>query len=284
MAEIKVKNYKMFDDITGQINTINQNLDETVAAAKAEVDGLMNDETFLGPAATSSTAMMKTIDGLISGITSNYGEVIKNLSLINENYQNGNIQAANNYINTASGVHLEGAPKATNTGRFKNLLLIRAADYENKANLGGSQLQFVNDIKQGAVDCYRETGVLPSLTMAQAILETGWGKYRIGNNVFGIKAGSSWDGKTQRCATKEYRGGRYVSEMATFRDYDSLSDSIIDHGQLLTQDFYKPVRDAKNYKEACKQVQACGYATSPTYAQNLINIIEEYGLDQWDPK
>lgn len=284
MAEIKVKDYKMFDDVTNQIGQIKSNLTNNAEDSLAQVNALMDEDTFFGPAATTSKKTMKSISNMISDIVDNYLEVSNITSQINENYQNGNKQAANKYIATAAGVHLAGAAKATNTGKFKNLLLKRAADYENKANLGGSQLQFVNDIKQGAVDCYKETGVLPSLTMAQAILETGWGKYRIGNNVFGVKAGSGWTGKTKTCQTKEFKGGRYVTETATFRDYDSLSDSIIDHGQVLAQDRYKPVRDAKNYKEACKQVQDCGYATSPTYAKNLMNIIEEYGLDQWDPK
>lgn len=285
MAKIDVKDYKMFDSITSQITNINNNLNGGLDEIQTVVDGIMDENTFLGPAAESSVNTLKSIGNMVTSIIDNYTDVSNNTAQINENYQNGNTQAANKYIATASGVHMNGVAKGKNTGKFKNLLLTRAADYENKANLGGSQLKFVNDIKQGAVDCYKKTGVLPSLTMAQAILETGWGKYRIGNNVFGVKAGSGWKGKTQTCQTKEQlANGKYVTINAKFRDYDSLSDSIVDHGEVLTQDRYKPVIAAKDYKEACKQVQACGYATSHQYANNLINIIEEYGLDQWDPK
>ena len=285
MAEIDVKNYKIFDEITSEIGQITTTMNNVVDDAKTQVEGIMDESTFYGPAANTAQDMMASLGSMFNNVIENYSEVSSNTSQINQNYQNSNIQAANNYIKTAAGVHIEGAPKAQNSGKFKNLLLVRAADYKNPQNLSGSQLQFVDDVKQGAVDCYKKYGVLPSLTMAQAILESGWGQYRIGNNVFGIKAGDSWTGKTKTCKTKEQSSsGSYYTITAKFRDYDSLSDSIVDHGELLSQDRYKPVIAAKDYKEACKQVKACGYATSHNYANNLINIIEEYGLDQWDPK
>ena len=127
--------------------------------------------------------------------------------------------------------------------------------------------------------------MLPSLTIAQAILETGWGKSMIGNNIFGIKAGSSWKGKTINCSTGEQNpdGSRYTVD-ADFRDYDSIDDSIIDHAKLLNTDTYKKVIESKNYRDACIAVRECGYATSLDYSKNLISLVETYGLDQWDPK
>ena len=98
-------------------------------------------------------------------------------------------------------------------------------------------------------------------------------------------AGSSWTGKTQNVKTAEQNSdGSYTNIRDNFRDYDSVSDSIVDHGKLLTNDRYKPVIAAKNYREACQAVKDCGYATSHSYAQNLINLVEQYGLNQWDPK
>jgi flagellum-specific peptidoglycan hydrolase FlgJ len=146
------------------------------------------------------------------------------------------------------------------------------------------QKAFINQIKNGACACYIKYGILPSLTIAQAALESGWGSSSIGNNIFGIKAGSSWKGKTQTVLTTEFVNGQYIKVNATFRDYNSIDDSIIDHAKLLTLNRYMPVVQAKDYKEACKQVQQCGYATDPNYANKLISIIETYKLNQYDTK
>ncbi len=161
----------------------------------------------------------------------------------------------------------------------------QASDYKNPGSLSGNNLDFVNKIKDGAVKSYNEYGVLPSLTLAQAILESGWGKHSIGNNIFGIKAGKSWTGKVKKVKTSEQRSdGSYYQIYANFRDYDSIDDSIMDHAKLLSSKNYQRVIAATNYRDACKAVKACGYATSLDYANKLINIIEKYGLNQWDPK
>jgi flagellum-specific peptidoglycan hydrolase FlgJ/murein DD-endopeptidase MepM/ murein hydrolase activator NlpD len=142
---------------------------------------------------------------------------------------------------------------------------------------------FINSIAPGAIETYQKYNILPSITIAQAILESGWGKKKIGNNVFGIKAGSNWKGKTQTAVTQEYRNGNWVSETATFRDYDSIADSILDHAALVgTAPRYEAVRNAKDYKEAAHALQQAGYATDPKYAQKLINIIEQNGLAEYD--
>lgn len=159
-------------------------------------------------------------------------------------------------------------------------VLLASSEYANPAGLSGYQLDFINEIKQGAIDTYNEYGILPSLTMAQAILETGWGQSRIGNNIFGIKG--SWNGKSKTVSTQEYVNGSYVTINAEFRDYDNVSQSIIDHAQLLNNDRYSEVPKAKNYAEAARAVHNAGYATDPGYSDKLIDIIESYGLDQWD--
>lgn len=120
------------------------------------------------------------------------------------------------------------------------------------------------------------------MTIAQAILESGWGKSAIGNNLFGIKAGSDWTGKTQTVGTSEYGARGYYHINDTFRDYDSISDSIEDHAKLLTNSRYDSVRAATDYKTACREVQKDGYATAPSYADSLIKLIEQYNLNQWD--
>ena len=142
---------------------------------------------------------------------------------------------------------------------------------------------FINEVAPGAIETYRKYGILPSITIAQAILESGWGKSRIGNNIFGIKAGSNWKGKTRTAQTSEYINGKWVSMTATFRDYDSVAESIMDHAELVgTAPRYEAVRNAKDYKEAARALQEAGYATDPRYAQKLINIIEQNNLTMYD--
>ena len=160
--------------------------------------------------------------------------------------------------------------------------------YKNPAGLTGAHLNFVNSLIKGAVKAYKKYGVLPSLTLAQAICESGWGESSLSanyNNFFGIKAGTDWKGKTVVMNTGEQNpDGSTYRVNATFRAYDDLEGSIEDHAKLLTNDRYKPVIASKNYKEACRTVRECGYATSLSYTDTLISIIEHNGLDQWDPK
>ena len=144
------------------------------------------------------------------------------------------------------------------------------------------QKAFINKILPGAIKAQYECGVLASLTLAQSILESGWGKAAIGNNLFGIKATSSWTGKKQFVWTTEYVNGKSGKYQLWFRDYSSIDDSIEDHAKLLTMPRYKNVLMSVDYIGACKQVQACGYATDPNYAKMLISEIEQYGLNQWD--
>jgi lysozyme len=136
--------------------------------------------------------------------------------------------------------------------------------------------EFIARILPGALEAYRKYNILPSLTLAQSALESNWGKSGIGNNLFGIKATSSWTGKKQYVWTTEYMDGKPIKVQDWFRDYDSIDDSILDHAKLLSYSRYKPVREAKDYKEACYRVQQCGYATDIAYAQKLISIIETY--------
>lgn len=144
------------------------------------------------------------------------------------------------------------------------------------------QTAFIQKILDGAMAAQKKTGILTSLTLAQAALESGWGNSSIGNNIFGIKATASWKGKKRKIKTAEYSGGKKGYYDLWFRDYDTIEDSILDHGKLLTYPRYAKVRAAKTYAEACRAIQAAGYATDPKYAEKLISLIKSNGLDKWD--
>lgn len=142
-----------------------------------------------------------------------------------------------------------------------------------------SNNEFIQKVIPGAMKSYQRYGILPSITIAQAILESGFGKKSIDNNIFGIKATSSWKGKTKTVWTTEYRNGRAYKERHAFRAYDSIDESILDHGKLIgTAKRYDKVRTAKNYKEAAYAIYKAGYATDPKYPSKLINLIEKHRL------
>ena len=128
------------------------------------------------------------------------------------------------------------------------------------------------------------TGILASLTIAQAILESGWGKSGLtvqANNLFGIKGTYNGQGVTMK--TQEWNGAEYVTVDATFRKYPSWAESVADHSDLFNRlDRYKNLRGLKDYKLACQYVREDGYATDPNYSAKLVSLIETYGLTAWD--
>lgn len=143
--------------------------------------------------------------------------------------------------------------------------------------------KFINQILPAALEGYTKYNILPSLTLAQAVLESGWGKNHIDNNLFGFKADKGWKGKVAKRKTKEWDGKRYIIINANFRAYDSFEDSVRDHNRLLgTSSRYSNVRVSKDYKEACNAVWKAGYATDPKYPEKLIKIIEENDFMQYD--
>ena len=151
--------------------------------------------------------------------------------------------------------------------------------------VGGVDMKkkFVERVKRVAEEGYREYGILPSLTIAQAILESAWGERHIGNNIFGIKKGSSWTGRTRLVTTTEYINGKKKVIKDEFRVYDSIEDSIRDYIKLIgSLSRYKIVRESKNYKEACINIRKAGYATDPNYSKKLIKIIEDNKLYRYD--
>lgn len=146
---------------------------------------------------------------------------------------------------------------------------------------------FVSEILDETKKACANTGIFVSVCLAQAILETGWGKSAVGNNLFGIKATGKktkyWDGSTQLITTHEYVNGTKIKVDRLFRKYKSVEDSIRDHNTLFTDNKrYAKVLLAKTPEEQAKAIQAAGYATSPTYANVLINLINKHNLKQYD--
>lgn len=142
---------------------------------------------------------------------------------------------------------------------------------------------FINSLSDYAIKGWQEYKILPSLTIAQAILESGWGtSNKIPNNLFGTKADSSWKGKKKLVKTHEYIGKIKVLSLSYFKVYDNIYESLKDRYNLLSKSRYSKVTGESNYKIACSEVYKAGYATDILYPQKLIQIIEQNELHKID--
>jgi flagellar protein FlgJ len=113
-------------------------------------------------------------------------------------------------------------------------------------------------------------------------LESGWGQHVMraadgssSNNLFGIKAGASWKGKTVNAVTTEYVNGVAQKRVEKFRAYDSYADSFRDYAHLLSSNprYQQVLASASSAQGFAQGLQRAGYATDPHYAAKLTNII-----------
>lgn len=149
------------------------------------------------------------------------------------------------------------------------------------ANSGDQKrAEWVAKLMPGAEPTARKLQISPEAIIAQAALETGWGRAAIGNNIFGIKAAGDWAGKTQDVATWEDTNGAApggeIQIIDRFRDYDSIADSFADHFRFLeVNSRYKAagVFAGQGDEAYFAALQRAGYATDPAYAAKLSSIL-----------
>ena len=149
----------------------------------------------------------------------------------------------------------------------------------------------------------KKSGILASVSLAQFILESGYGKSELAqnaNNIFGMKcslsgntwSGSAWDGKSKytKKTQEQNTDGSYETITADFRKYPDIEDSIADHSAYLlgakngSELRYAGLKGCKDYKKAVQIIKDGGYATSLTYVEKLCSIIEKWKLTQYDVK
>lgn len=142
---------------------------------------------------------------------------------------------------------------------------------------------FIARLLRPAQEAAQQSGLHPHLILAQAALESGWGKREIpaadggpSHNLFGIKATGGWRGKTTEITTTEYINGVKQKVKAAFRVYDSYEHALSDYAKLLTKNpRYRDVVQSDSAEQGAKALQAGGYATDPAYAKKLITIIQK---------
>lgn len=150
------------------------------------------------------------------------------------------------------------------------------------ADIGSSQRDFVAQLLPHARAAEQSTGLPAHFMIGQAALESGWGQREIrgsdgsnSHNLFGIKAGAGWQGRTVDALTTEYINGVPVKRSEKFRAYDSYADAFRDWSQLIgSSRRYAPVMSAGNdAAEFAYGLQRAGYATDPNYGAKLLRTI-----------
>ncbi|MDQ2153187.1 LysM peptidoglycan-binding domain-containing protein [Limosilactobacillus fermentum] len=147
-----------------------------------------------------------------------------------------------------------------------------------------SQQAFIESVAEGAIEGWNEYGVLPSITVAQAILESGWGSSTLStqaHNLFGIKG--SYNGNYVTMSTREVINGQSVYVNAAFRAYANNSESVEDHGNFLySNSRYSNLLGDTSYTDVAQKLSQDGYATDPYYSSSLISLVKTYDLTQLD--
>jgi flagellum-specific peptidoglycan hydrolase FlgJ len=149
-----------------------------------------------------------------------------------------------------------------------------------------AQNTFLKTTAIAAMESQRQTGVPASITIAQAIIESGWGRTGLaikGNNYFGIKDTDECEGYVE-FTTTEFIHGKPERVLARFEKYPTIAACFAHHGRLLSEaKRYKPAMAVRQEPEKFAQaLQDCGYSTSPTYAHALIQLVHQYNLTQYD--
>lgn len=183
-----------------------------------------------------------------------------------------------------------------NSGSETNKKGLQAADL-----MSLSEAEVIAKIGEVFTADQKSSGILASVSLAQFILESGYGRSELAqqaNNCFGMKttlsgntwSGTTWDGTKYSKKTQEFENGQYVTVTADFRKYSCVEDSIADHSAYLlgamngSKNRYAGLKGLTDYKAAFQLIKDGGYATSPTYVEKLCSVVEKWNLTQYDAK
>ncbi|WP_347330278.1 flagellar assembly peptidoglycan hydrolase FlgJ [Marinimicrobium locisalis] len=165
---------------------------------------------------------------------------------------------------------IEGAPDVSSAEPVQTL--------GGKAAMTMDPAAFVEQVRPQAQKAAQALGVSPQALVAQAALETGWGRHVIhtregenSHNLFNIKADSRWEGARINVSTIEYRDGMPGVEHANFRQYGSYEESFSDYVKFLQENprYHDALMSGTDAKQYVEELQAAGYATDPAYADKL---------------
>lgn len=246
--------------------------------AAVELFAMLCKEYNLNP--TADGVIISHKEGHVRGIASNHGDP--------EHLWSG----------LGTGYTMDGFRKA-----------VKAAMATSEDTSSGTQATSLKDLEESEVvdkigalftADQKSSGILASVSMAQFILESGYGKSELAqnaNNCFGMKcslsgntwSGSVWDGESKYTKqTQEWDDQKYVTITADFRKYPNIEKSIADHSAYLlnamngSKKRYEGLKGCTDHKKAVQIIKDGGYATSPTYVENICNIISKWNLAKYD--
>ncbi len=221
---------------------------------------------------TAPTAATRPTAGIGGGDGSSFGRMFGEVQGEVAAYiQNGDPGASSS---GAAGLTAEGAMwRARATGLISGETEVEGAEGLNAVGVNTpEQKAFLESIAPWAQQAAQQLGVAPELVSAHAALESGWGQRPLkDHNLFGIKAGSNWDGAVSDSATTEYVGGAAIKTRERFRAYPDAGSAFRDYAQMLIDNpRYKGALGVGGDARAFAQGLARGgYATDPGYAAKL---------------
>jgi flagellar protein FlgJ len=154
-----------------------------------------------------------------------------------------------------------------------------ATDEENGVD-SDTQQQFLAAISPWARETADKLGVAPELVAAHAALESGWGKQPLkngpanANNLFGVKAGGSWQGEVALVSTTEFEHGAMLKKTERFRSYPDTASAFRDYADLLTSNprYAAALNTGSDARAFASGLAKAGYATDPNYADKLSKV------------
>ena len=156
-----------------------------------------------------------------------------------------------------------------------------AEQSSDSSSLLSKPMDFIRKMLPQAEAAARELGISAKTLVAQAALETGWGKHQIKNadgspsyNFFGIKAQGQWNGASVSKSTKEYSGGVAHAEVAAFRSYSSPAEAFKDYVNFIKSNprYATALQHGGDGDRYAEGLQRAGYATDPAYAEKIGRI------------
>ena len=197
-------------------------------------------------------------------------------------FGDGGVRLDNSFYNNWGNVYYFGSDGALLTNQTVNLGY-GDLTFDSQGRLSSTNA-FIGSIVNGAIQGWTQHKILPSLTLAQAILESAWGKSSLSanyHNLFGIKG--SYHGMSVNMPTYEEYGGRYVLIHDAFRRYPDNNASVQDHTDFLIRNSrYHNLIGVKDANTATYLIRADGYATASSYTSSLRSVINTYGLTRYD--
>lgn len=271
LADVLVRQMSKIKQPSSRPNPFAQIEQPVAAVSESKADKVASNEGFRDDVALLNRRRLavpgKLADRLLAGIVPSAAE--------------GKALAGNDWIPAQTrAAPREQALSLANSDALTGRRIAQPPLAPGKAAFSSPQ-EFVATMLPMAQAVAEKIGVDPRYLVAQAALETGWGKSiirtRDGNsshNLFGIKSHGSWEGESARVLTTEYKGGKAVKEAASFRAYDSYAQSFEDYISFLQNNgrYEKALNSTENPERFVKELQQAGYATDPNYARKISQI------------